>query len=463
MQILIKQGRLLDPESGTDRVTDILIEDGKVTKIEDDLKFPAPLRRQVSMAVGDEGDVVSDESIVIDASGCWIMPGFVDLHVHLRDPGYTYKEDIGTGSEAGARGGYTTICAMPNTRPVIDTADKVNYIRFKAAALSAIHVMQIGAITKGQKGEELADIHGMVDAGSPAISEDGKSVMNARIALEAFKKAAKYNIPVCAHCEDKDLVNGGVVNDDENAVRLNLPGITNSTEDVITARDLVLAAETGAHLHLCHVSTASAVEMIRVAKAHGVHVTAEVCPHHFSLTSDDIPRDNPQYKMNPPLRTPKDKEALINGLKDGTIDCIATDHAPHAVNEKFGSMRTCAFGIVGLETAFGLAVTKLVEPGILTPLELARAMSANPAKAFDLMSQYGDGKIAVGNPADIAIVNPTQEWVVDKKKFASKGTNTPFEGWKLRGRVKCTICEGEVVYKDEGFEFVKANCEAEEE
>ena len=416
MQILIKHGRVLDPESGTDRVADVLIEGGKVVKIGEDLTFPAPIRRQVSMAVGDTGDVVSDASIEIDAGGMWVMPGLVDLHTHLRDPGFTYKEDIGTGSEAGARGGYTTICAMPNTRPVIDTPDKVNYVRFKAAALSSIHVMQIGAITKGQKGEELADISGMVDAGSPAISEDGKSVMNARIALEAFRTAAALKIPVCAHCEDRNLVNGGVVNDDENAARLNLPGITNSTEDVITARDLVLAAETGAHLHLCHVSTKGAVEMIRFAKSKGVHVTAEVCPHHFSMTSDDIPRDNPQYKMNPPLRTVADRDALIEGLKDGTIDCIAT-----------------------------------VEPGILSPLEMARAMSTAPAKAFDLMNQYGDGKIAEGNPADIVIIDPAQEWIIDKRKFASKGTNTPFDGWKVRGRVKCTICEGEVVYREEGF------------
>ncbi len=453
MQILIKNGRVLDPESGTDRVTDILIEDTKVVKIEDDLSFPAPKKKVKSMVSGDGDSVITDESVVIDAKGCWVMPGLVDLHVHLRDPGLTYKEDIGTGSDAGAHGGYTTICAMPNTRPVIDTPDKVNYVRFKAAALSPIHVMQIGAITKGQKGEELADIAGMVDAGSPAISEDGKSVMNARIALDAFRVAAKLGIPVCAHCEDKTLVNGGVVNDDANAYRLNLPGITNSTEDVITARDIVLAAEAGAHLHLCHVSTRGAVEMIRVAKAHGIHVTAEVCPHHLTLTSDDIPRDDPQYKMNPPLRTPQDRAALIAGLKDGTIDCIATDHAPHAANEKFGSMRNSAFGIVGLETALALSITGLVEKGILSPLDLARVMSASPAKAFNLMEQYGDGKIAINNPADICIVDPGQEWVIDRRKFASKGSNTPFDGWKVRGRVKCTICEGEIVYKDEDFEL----------
>ena len=449
MQILIKQGRVLDPESGMDRVTDLLIEDGKVSKIGDDLKFPAPRRREVSMAVGDTGDISSDDSTIIEASGCWVMPGLVDLHVHLRDPGFTYKEDIGTGSEAGAKGGYTTICAMPNTRPVIDTPDKLNYVRFKSAALSPIHVMQIGAVTKGQKGEELADIRGMADAGAPAISEDGKSVMNALLALEAFRVAAEVGIPVCAHCEDKNLVNGGVVNDDQNAVRLKLPGISNATEDVITARDLVLAAQTGARLHLCHVSTKDAVEMIRVAKAHGVRVTAEVCPHHFSMTSDDIPSDNPQYKMNPPLRTPEDRDALIAGLKDGTIDCIATDHAPHAVNEKFGSMKNSAFGIVGLETAVGLTVTKLVEPGILTPIEMSRVMSTAPAKAFDLMSQYGDGRIAEGNPADITIIDPAQEWVIDKRKFVSKGSNTPFDGWKVRGRVKWTICEGEIAYRDE--------------
>ncbi len=449
MQILIRNGRLLDPESGTDQVTDVLIEDGNVTAIGENLKLPAPKKRSADRVVGVGDDIVSDESKVIDATGCWVTPGLVDLHVHLRDPGLTYKEDIETGAEAGARGGYTTICAMPNTKPVIDTPDKVNYVRFKAAALAPIHVMQIGAVTAAQKGEKLADIEGMADAGAPAISEDGKSVMNAKLALEAFQIAAKLDIPVCAHCEDKNLVNGGVVNDDANAARLKLPGISNATEDVITARDLVLAAQTGAHLHLCHVSTASAVEMIRVAKAHGVDVSAEVCPHHFTLTSDDIPSDNPQYKMNPPLRTPADREALIEGLKDGTIECIATDHAPHAANEKFGSMLTAAFGITGLETALPLAITRLVEPGILSPLELVRRMSTNPAKIFHLIEQYGDGKIAVGNPADIAVIDPGAEWRIDRKKFASKGKNTPFEGWKVRGKVRCTICDGEIVYSDE--------------
>lgn len=454
MLILIRNGRVLDPESGTDRETDVLIEDGYVTRIGDGLTLPAPKKKQIARRAngrGGEDEVFTDEPVEIDASGWWVMPGLVDLHVHLRDPGQTWKEDIGTGSEAAARGGFTTICAMPNTRPVIDTPDKLNYVRFKSAALSPVHVMQIGSVTRGEKGEALSDIAGLADAGAPAISEDGKSVMNAALAREAFLQARKLNIPVCAHCEDADMVQGGVVNADANAQRLNLPGITNSVEDVIAARDMVLAAETGAHLHLCHVSTWQSVEMLRFAKRMGVSVSAEVCPHHFTLTSDDIPSDNPQYKMNPPLRTQRDRQALIDGLKDGTIDCIATDHAPHAVNEKFGSMKSCAFGIVGLETAVPLTITRLVEPGILSPLDMARVMSSSPAKIFHLMEAYGDGRIAEGNPADLVLIDPKEEWTIDKKQFASRGRNTPFDGWKVRGRVKATICDGEIVYRTENL------------
>lgn len=454
MQILIRRGRLLDPISQTDKVTDILIEDGYVRQIGDNLDFPAPEKKQIAKKVNGQSaddEVISDESCTINAEGCWVMPGLVDLHVHLRDPGLTYKEDIETGSAAAAAGGYTTICAMPNTKPVIDTADKVNYVRFKAASVSLIHVMQIGAVTKGQKGRELADIAAMVDAGSPAISEDGKTVKDARLAKKAMETAAKLGIPVFTHCEDTDLVDGGVMNDDENSRRLDLPGICNSSEDVIAARNILLAKETGAKLHLCHVSTKESVEMVRIAKKMGIKVSAEVCPHHFTLTSDDIRRDDPMFKMNPPVRRSEDRDALLEGLRDGTIDCIATDHAPHAVNEKFGSMLTSAFGIVGLETAVPLAVTELVGKGVLTPLGLAACMSANPAAVADLTQQYGDGRIAEDNPADIVIIDPAQEWVIDKRKFRSKGRNTPFDGWKVRGRVKMTICEGEIVYRDEHF------------
>ncbi len=452
MQILIRGGRLLDPLSGTDKVTDVLIEDGCVTQIGDGLTFPAPKKKKIvkeaSVSGGTVDEASTDMAVTIDASGCWVMPGFVDLHVHLRDPGQTYKEDIGTGSQAAACGGFTTICAMPNTKPVIDNPDKLNYVRFKSAVVSPIHVMQIGSITKGEKGEELSDIAGLADAGAPAISEDGRSVENAALMKRAMREAVKAGIPVFDHCEDKKLAGKGVVNEDENAVRLGLPGIPDSAEDVIAARDILLARETGAHLHLCHVSTRESVEMIRFAKSKGVHVTAEVTPHHFTLCSDDIPADDPMFKMNPPVRTAADREALIEGLRDGTIDCIATDHAPHAVSEKFGSMLTSAFGIVGLETALPLAVTRLVEPGILSPLDLARVMSTAPAQVADLTRQYGDGKIEVGNPADITVVRPDEEWTIDKKKFLSKGRNTPFEGWKVRGRVKVTICDGEIVYTD---------------
>lgn len=452
MQILIRGGRLLDPLSNTDRVMDVLIEDGYVTDIGDGLQFPAPKKKRVVKKASASGSTVdepsSDNSIMIDAKNCWVMPGFVDLHVHLRDPGQTYKEDIGTGSQAAAHGGYTTICAMPNTKPVIDAPDKLNYVRFKSAALSPVHVMQIGSITKGQKGLELSDIEGLADAGAPAISEDGRSVENAALMKQAMQIAARLNIPVFDHCEDKKLAGKGVVNEDENAKRLGLPGIPNSAEDVIAVRDILLAKETGCRLHLCHVSTKDSVDMIRIAKARGLKVTAEVTPHHFTLCSDDIEKDDPMFKMNPPVRTREDREALIEGLRDGTIDCISTDHAPHAVSEKFGSMLTSAFGIVGLETALPLAITRLVEPGILSPLDLARVMSSGPAAVADLTAQYGDGKIAVGNPADITIVRPDEEWTIDKSKFASKGRNTPFDGWKVRGRVKFTICEGEVVYFD---------------
>ena len=456
MQILIRGGRLLDPLSETDRVCDVLIEDGIVTKIGEDLKFPAPKKKRRARKVNERvstDETINDESIIIDATGLWVMPGLVDLHVHLRDPGQTYKEDIGTGSDAAAAGGFTTILAMPNTRPAVDTKDKINYVRFKAAALSSIHVMQIGAVTKGQKGEELSDIAGMVDAGSPAISEDGKSVLDAYLAREAFSVAAELDIPVFTHCEDRSLVHGGVMNEDENSERLGLPGIPNSTEDVIAARNIILAKETGARLHLCHVSTRESVEMLRIAKKMGIKVSGEVCPHHFTLTSDDIETDDPMFKMNPPVRRPEDRAALIEGLRDGTIDCISTDHAPHAANEKFGSMLTSAFGIVGLETAVGLTITRLVKTDILSPLQMARVMSTNPAMIADLTRQYGDGKIAEKNPADIVLIDPDMVWTVDKDKFLSKGRNTPFDGWELTGRVRCTICEGEVVYRDEGFEI----------
>ena len=386
------------------------------------------------------------------------MPGFIDMHVHFRDPGFEQKEDIFTGMAAAAHGGYTTVLTMPNTKPVVDNADVVEYVHKKAESGHCLHVLQVGAVTKGQKGQELADIKGMVEAGIPAISEDGKSVMNAEIYREGMLEAAKYGIPVLAHCEDINMVHGGVMNADEKAKELGMPGITNSVEDVIIARDIVLSKETGAQLHLCHCSTEDSVKMVKLAKEEGLKVSAEVCPHHFTLTSDDIKKFVPQiengiliphetgadtnYKMNPPLRMKKDVEALKEGLRDNIMDVISTDHAPHTFDDKNTSMKKAPFGIVGLETAACLTYTELVLGGYLTPMQMAEKMSYNPAKIIGI----DKGDIQKGKKADVVIFDPKETYKIDKNTFASKGRNTPFDGREVTGRVKVTICDGNIVY-----------------
>ena len=374
----------------------------------------------------------------------YVMPGFIDLHVHLRDPGLTYKETLETGGMAAARGGVTTICAMPNTRPVTDTSQMIEELHERAAHESPVHVIQLGAITKGQLGEELADIRGMAEAGCHAISEDGKSVMNASLYRKAMKIAKEEGISIFAHCEDITMVEGGVMNADAKAKELGLPGITNSVEDVIVARDILLAKETGVRLHLCHCSTQDSVEMIRLAKAEGLPVTGEVCPHHFTLCTDDIREDDGNYKMNPPLRAREDVEALKRGLADGTMDVIATDHAPHSAEEKNRSMAKAAFGIVGLETSAALTYTELVEPGILTVMQMAEKMSYNPAKILGLNDK---GSVSEGKIADLVIFDPEKEYRIDVEKFASKGKNTPFNGYPVKGEVACTIVDGKIVYQ----------------
>lgn len=423
MNILIRNGRILDPASSTDMVGDLLIENGRIVK------------------VGEKLDMAVDR--VVDATDCYVMPGLIDLHVHFRDPGQEYKEDVLTGSRAAARGGFTTVVAMPNTKPVIDRADKVDYVRNKAEQIAPIRVLQAGAITAGQNGEELADIEGMIAAGAPALSEDGKSVMNAQLYKRAMLLAAEHDIPVFAHCEDKSLTNGGCMNEDERSKELGLPGICNASEDVIAARDIILASDTGVKLHLCHCSTKATVSMMRKAKEEGIRVTAEVCPHHFTLSSEDIPGDNPNYKMAPPLRRREDVEALRMGLKENIMDVISTDHAPHSMEEKAGSMRTAAFGIVGLETSVALTVTELVKTGILTPLQMAEKMSYNPAKVLGVDS----GTLSEGARADVVVIDPNTRYKIDKEKFASKGRNTPFHGREVYGRVKMTICDGKIVYE----------------
>lgn len=427
MGILIRQGRIVDAATKTDMIGDIYLDEGIIKEI------------------GDKLEKKEKNDRVIDAKGCLVLPGLIDLHVHFRDPGQTDKEDIETGARAAARGGVTTVVAMPNTSPVIDNADRVKYVHNKAEQLAPIHVLQSGAITKGQKGDELADIVGMAQAGIPAISEDGKSVMNSQVYKEAMELAQKCGIPVLAHCEDINLRGLGCMNEDENAKRLRLPGICNATEDIIAARDIFLALYTGAHLHLCHCSTKGVAQMMEVVQARGIqNVTAEVCPHHFILTSDDIERDNPNYKMNPPLRTKEDVDALREGLKNGSIQVISTDHAPHSVRDKTGSMRSAAFGIVGLETSLALTYTELVEKGVLTVMQMVEKMSWNPAQILGLDC----GTIQEGHPADVIVVDVEHSYKIDKTKFASKGRNTPFDGWDVKGKVLYTICDGKIAYEE---------------
>lgn len=423
MSLLIKNGRVIDPGTGRDGEYDVLIEEGRIAKVEKNIEEEA------------------DE--VLDAEGCYVMPGLIDLHVHLRDPGFTYKETVESGASAAARGGITTVVAMPNTKPVTDEKTRVAYVHHKAEMMAPIHVLQAGAITKGQAGKELADIEGMVAAGAPAISEDGKSVMDSGLYRQAMKKAAKLGIPVLAHCEDINMVEGGVVNDDENTKALGLKGISNAVEDVIAARDIMLAKETGAKLHLCHCSTAGSVEMVRQAKAEGVAVTAEVCPHHFILSTDDMKKADANYKMNPPLRTRKDVDALVQGLKDDIMDVISTDHAPHSEEEKRLPIDKAPFGIVGLETSVALTMTELVHKGILTPMQMAQKMSANPAKVLGI----DKGTLEEGKEADVTVIDPNAEYTICAEEFASKGRNTPFEGRAVKGRVMATICGGRIVYR----------------
>lgn len=424
MKILIQNGYVLDPESKREGKYDVLIEGNRIIKVKENIGEPAER--------------------VIDATDCYVMPGFIDLHVHLRDPGLEYKETLKTGGEAGARGGVTTLCAMPNTKPVVDNGDKVVDVHIRAEEDSPVHVIQIGSITIGQQGEELADIEGMAKSGCHAISEDGKSVMNASLYRKAMQLAKENGISVFAHCEDITMVEGGVMHADEKAKALGLKGITNAVEDVIVARDILLAKETGVRLHLCHCSTEDSVKLVEAAKKEGLPVTAEVCPHHFAMCTDDITEDDGNFKMNPPLRGRRDMEALKEGLKADIMDVIATDHAPHSAEEKNCSMAKAFFGIVGLETMASLTYTELVEPGILTPMQMAEKTSYNPAKILGLNEK---GAIAEGKIADIVVFDPNIEYAIDKNTFFSKGKNTPFHGRKVKGDVRYTLVDGNVVYE----------------
>lgn len=424
MTILIKNGRLINPSENLDKVMDIFVEDGII--------------KEKAESIEKQADTV------IDAAGCYVMPGLIDLHVHFRDPGLTYKEDIETGSKAAAKGGFTTVCCMPNTKPVVDNVETVKYIIEKGEKTGLTNVLPVGAVTKNMAGVEITDVEELKKAGICAISEDGKSVMNSGVYRKAMKNAAKANVPVLAHCEDINLVEGGVINLGDKSSELGVKGISNAVEDVIAMRDIMLAKETGATLHLCHCSTKDSVEMVKRAKEEGIKVTAEVCPHHFSMCSDDITSNDGNFKMNPPLRAREDMEALIKGLQDDIMDVISTDHAPHSAEEKAKDLEHAPFGIVGLETSVALTVTNLVKKGYLTPMQMAVKMSYNPAKVLGIPK----GTLDEGKIADITIIDPDKEYTIDVNTFESKGKNTPFDGYKVSGEVEYTILNGKVVYSN---------------
>lgn len=423
MGTLIRNGRVIDPASGKDGIYDILIEDG--------------------MIAGVDASIPKGDNDIIDAAGCFVMPGLVDLHVHFREPGFEYKETIKTGSMAAAHGGVTTVFPMPNTKPVIDSVDMYDKVQTIIDRDAVVNVHQVASVTLRQQGETPVDVAALKKAGCIAISEDGKSVMNSQVYREAMKAAAAEDVLVMAHCEDKNLVNGGALNEGVASRRYHVNGITNAVEDVIVARDILLSKETGCRLHLCHCSTADSVKLIKAAKDEGLKVTGEVCPHHFILCDEDIIEDNADYKMNPPLRSRADMEAVREGLRNGTMDVISTDHAPHSAEEKAKPIGAAPFGITGIETSLCLTYTGLVLTGILTPMQMVEKMSYNPAK----IAGIDRGTLLPGRPADIIIVNVDDEIVIDRDNFVSKGHNTPFDGYKVKGIVEYTIVGGKIVYK----------------
>lgn len=429
--MVILNGHVLDPETGLHEFADVEVCQDRIKKIY------VKSKGEAYVASGDED--------VIDAQGKYVMPGFIDLHVHFRDPGFTYKEDICTGSRSAAAGGVTTVCTMPNTKPVVDSVETLTEIYKKADEEAIVRVKQLSAITKGMNNEELVDMKAMHQAGAVAFSEDGKSVMDINLYREAMKQAAELGAIVMAHCEDKNLVGKGVLNEGVASEKYNVPGIPNSVEDVITARDIFLAHEAGTKLHLCHCSTKGTVELMRMAKRLGANVTAEVCPHHFTLTDADITSADSNYKMNPPLRTEEDVRALIEGLVDGTMDVISTDHAPHSDEEKAKYFDEAPFGIVGLETSAALTYTALVDTGLMDIMDMAKKMSYNPAKVLGMENDFG--KITEGAKADLVLFDANNEWEVDSSKFFSKGHNTPYNGKVLKGRVTHTFVDGKLVYQ----------------
>jgi dihydroorotase len=422
--ILIRGGRILDPSRNTDQVADLLLQDGKIAGLGQNLGQP-------------------DGADVLDASGKVVAPGLIDLHVHLREPGQEDIETVASGAMAAAAGGFSAVCAMPNTDPVTDNQAAVGFIVSQAQRAGKARVYPIGAISLAQKGQQLAEFGELVGAGAVAVSDDGKPVVSSHLMRTALEYARTFGIPVADHCEDPTLAAGGAMHEGLVSTRLGLKGVPAAAEEIMVARDILLAELTGGHVHLCHMSTRGSVELIRRAKEKGLKVTAEACPHHFTLTHEACEGYNTNAKMNPPLREPEDREAIRQALRDGTIDVICTDHAPHHYDAKEREFDDAPNGIIGLETALGLAITELVDGGLLDLATLVTRMSTMPARIFNLPG----GSLARGGAADVVLIDPTTPWTVEPETFYSKSRNTPFAGRRLRGRADVTIVRGQVVFR----------------
>ena len=422
MDILIKNGRVVDPANKVDQQLDVLIRDGKITRI--------------------EKEIADADARVLDAKGCLVVPGLVDMHVHLRDPGLEYKEDIVSGTRAAAAGGFTSVACMPNTKPVNDNKAVTLYIRNKAKEEGFANVFPIGAITKGQKGESLSEIGELKEAGCVGLSDDGVPVGSGELMRRAMEYARPFGLPIISHAEDLSLVGEGVMNEGFVATELGLKGIPWVAEDAATAREVMLCEFTGARLHVAHVSTRGSVEIVRAAKKRGVSVTCEATPHHFTLTEEAVRGYDTNAKMNPPLRTADDVAAIRDGLADGTIDAVATDHAPHHYDEKNVEFNIALNGIVGLETALPLTL-RLVEDGVLSLNQAISLLTDRPARILGL----NRGTLGIGSPADVTVIDPDQKWVIDASRFESKSRNTPFDGWNVKGRVLFTVCNGRITFE----------------
>ena len=425
MKLLIKNGRVVHPITNAVLPQDVLVEDGKITLL--------------------ERGIEAEADRVIDATGLAVAPGLVDMHVHLRDPGLTYKEDILTGSAAAARGGVTTMACMANTSPTVDSPEQVTYVREKAQEGSGVRIHPIAAVSKGLRGEELTDFDALKKAGAIALSDDGSNIDNANLMRDALIRARRVDLPILCHCEDTSMVENRAVNEGSVSRQLWLEGRPAIAEEIVVMRDAMLAEETGAHVHICHVSTAKSVDIIRRMKKKGAPITCETCPQYFTLTEDEVLTKGSMARVNPPLRTAVDVNGIIAGLKDGTIDVIATDHAPHSADEKARPLAKAPSGMVGLETSLAVTLTALYHTKKMDLPAIIRRMTANPADILSLPR----GRMAIGSAADLVIFDPDEEWVIEPEKFASKGRNTPFAGATVKGKVKYTIVGGQVIYQDQ--------------